>query len=226
MWKLPLPKKEPGYFNDCVMYQEVPFTDNIKDCYRCNACGRINCPRCSGSGHVRCGRCRGSGRTGYGDDRRTCYSCGGRGRKTCQRCGGDGRIICPTCNGMCKLRHFRNCKIEFITLEKKFIHEVTDLPDELIAEVDGDTIHNGWDYQVAPISNFPVNNINRNSEEILADQLKKAKKGRLIWQHQELRKVPVCEVKYEYRDKNHKVFIYGTDSCAWFDDYPVQCCCC
>ena len=138
-------------------------------------------------------------------------------------------------------------------LKASHIHETTDLPDHLIAEVSGENIHKVESThegrQVAPICNFHVQAINDQSKEILETHKGMCTTSRLVYQHQELRKVPgrggrhdqqersclgashippfpVCEVAYNVKSSTHRLFVYGCNNAVWFDEYPVKCLCC
>ena len=46
-----------------------------------------------------------------------------------------------------------------------------------------------------------------------------------LFQRHTLRAVPVSEVKYEWKDKNTRFWVYGLDHRVHAPDYPQQCCC-
>ncbi|PIK49951.1 hypothetical protein BSL78_13158 [Apostichopus japonicus] len=95
------------------------------------------------------------------------FSCHGSGKKRCGRCGGDGRITCPICEGFAKLRWYIQLKVQYINNVEDFIHEPSDLPDELIRDVSGKSVFEQTLPYVWPISQYEVPEINENSFRIV-----------------------------------------------------------
>ena len=112
-------------------------------------------------------------------------------------------------------------KISFKTHSNNFVHQKTDLPDHLILSVQGDDIHYVEGQQVPAITAFEVESINNKSDEFLTTQLGLASAGRLVWQEQILRQVPVCEVHYKFKESDHILFVYGSNHNVWFDEYST-----
>merc|ERR1711934_800616 len=211
-WQINLPEQQPQNFHDRTMYSIIPYTDRISGCFKCNSRGTIDCTCCY-NGRKNCSCCHGSGRNEEG----SCHHCGGDGKIRCHSCGGDGRKTCPKCQGARQLKYFEKVEICFKTVKNNFIHEETDLPDHLISNVVGDTLHVCEGPLVPPVFNFPIQAVNTYSMNFLQNQMTQ---GRLWWQKIEVKNIPVSE------DNIHRLFVYGRNQACWFDEYPIKCCCC
>ena len=75
------------------------------------------------------------------------------------------------------------------------------------------------------IKNFPVEDINTKSKEFVVAHRGIANEGKakLIQQNQRLRKIPVCEVKYSYKENhNERFWIYGKQNELFFEKCPIK----
>ncbi|XP_071825191.1 protein SSUH2 homolog [Apostichopus japonicus] len=207
---------------------EIPHTSNIKVCHNCTGCGFVRCPRCHGRGSVTCFSCNGSGHSTYQSEgkteTRTCSFCSGSGNTRCDRCGGRGRITCPICEGFAKLRWYIQLKVQYINNVEDFIHEPTDLPDELIRDVSGKSVFEQTLPYVWPISQYDVPEINENSFRIVERHRNAWPESKLIQQRQILRSVPITEVKYMYKQEGGRFWVYGNEHEVHCPEYPQQCC--
>lgn len=102
LWEYPL--KQILSFEEDKVYYEIPETQEIKMCDRCDGTGRKKCGECDGTGWIKCDKCEG----GWVE----CYKCMGKGRiseyssvtqeyqyRSCPTCGGRGWIPCNYCDG-------------------------------------------------------------------------------------------------------------------------------
>ncbi|XP_038058274.1 protein SSUH2 homolog isoform X2 [Patiria miniata] len=207
---------------------EVPHTSFVQQCHRCHGCGFVMCGRCYGRGRVRCSSCSGSGhRTEYRDGHShhvSCTWCHGSGRRRCNRCRGDGRVVCPTCSGYRQLRHFIMLTVSYTNNLEDYILERSDMPDELIRSVSGQTIFQQTLPHVWPISQYPVQEVNQNSIRIVEKHRTAWPHAMTLQQRQTLRSVPVTEAHYEWKNVNTRFWVYGFEHEVHAPDYPHQCC--
>ena len=113
----------------------------------------------------------------------------------------------------------------FCTQIDTFIHPNPDLPSSELTYVKGDIIHDSRAGLVPCIKNFPVEDINTKSKEFVVAHRGIANEGKakLIQQNQRLRKIPVCEVKYSYKENhNERFWIYGKQNELFFEKSPIK----
>ncbi|XP_076468951.1 protein SSUH2 homolog [Babylonia areolata] len=223
-----IPCQADNLFQDQVKLLEVPHTSHVQGCHRCDSKGWLRCSNCNGRGRVRCGACSGRGyhrrRTKNGTVRRDCGACVG-GRRRCYTCGGDGRVTCHICDGYCKLRHYIELKVTYKNHLDDYILEKTDMPDELIRDVGGKPVFEQTLPKVWPITSYPVNDVNDNSQRLVALHQETYKTKRTLMQRQILRAVPVTETEWDWSDlKNMKFWVYGNEKRVYCPDYPHTCC--
>lgn len=215
-------------FNTHTKKIEVPHTSNVKTCHTCTGCGFVRCTKCQGRGKVRCSSCHGSGRRTVHhngrSERRNCTWCHGSGRKRCSRCSGDGRVRCPTCEGYTKLRWFIELTVQYTNNLEDFIHETTDLPNELIRDVSGKVVFEQTLPYVWPISQYHIQEINLSSIEMVERHRSAWPNSKMLQQRQVLRSVPVTEVHYKFKDKDGRFWVYGNEQEVHCPDYPQSCC--
>ncbi|KAJ8035513.1 Protein SSUH2-like [Holothuria leucospilota] len=214
---------------------EVPHSSEVKECHGCHGRGYRRCHRCHGRGRVRCSSCHGSGRRRVYEDGHNHYEscgwCGGDGRKRssssvdrCTSCGGDGRVTCHTCDGYCRLRWYIQLTVQFTNNLEDYIHETTDMPDELIRDVSGEVVFEQTLPFVWPITQYHVADINTNSTRIVEKHRNAWPNAKLLQQRQVLRSVPVTEVKYLFKEKEGRFWVYGYEYEVHCPDYPHNCC--
>lgn len=208
---------------------EVPHTASVKPCHECMAIGYKRCYKCYGRGRVRCTWCHGSGhRTEYrdGHHHRTCCTwCHGSGRRICNTCHGHGRVMCWTCQGQGHLKMYIQLTVKWECHIDNHVTERTDLPDHLIVGSQGTEIFTQEFPRVYPITTFHDPDVNRGSQALVDAHSRNWPTKRILMQRHTLRAVPVSEVKYEWKDKNTRFWVYGLDHRVHAPDYPQQCCC-
>ncbi|XP_071945273.1 protein SSUH2 homolog [Antedon mediterranea] len=215
-------------FMDHTKTMEVPHTSDVRECHNCFARGFVRCGRCHGRGRVRCSTCSGSGRTHEHRDgetvSETCHTCHGSGKNRCFRCGGDGRITCPVCEGFRQLRFFIKLFVKYTNHVDDYIYETTDLPDELIRDVQGQTLFEQTLAYVWPISQYAQPEINQNSIRIVETHRSAWPNEKQLQQRHNLRAVPVSEVHYKWNDDASRFWVYGFENTVYCPDYPQTCC--
>lgn len=192
----------------------------------------IRCNQCLGRGRQRCNSCNGQGRVEERINRdgqfitewRQCPFCHGHGRIICSRCGGLGRVQCPTCMGRANLRWYLRLTVKWQNhLTDKFV-ERTDMPDNLIKNAKGHALLTEDYPRVAPIAAFVVQEVVADSQATVQAHFQQyAGTGVILRQRQILRQVPVSEVKYRFKEKTFRFFVYGLDHLVFDDEYPQTC---
>ncbi|XP_052216502.1 protein SSUH2 homolog isoform X2 [Dreissena polymorpha] len=141
-WSIPCQCK--AEFKDEQVKKEVPHTAKVKKCKDCKGRGWEKCDECEGWGRVECEHCDGTGHVATQDQdgnevQQNCPFCM-NGQKSCANCGGDGQVTCEDCDGYRKLKCYIQLKVKFINHDDEYILETTDLPDDLVAKVGGNTL--------------------------------------------------------------------------------------
>ncbi|XP_039252690.2 protein SSUH2 homolog [Styela clava] len=209
----------------------VPHTEVVKTCNCCWGRGFNRCTRCHGRGNVRCSFCHGSGtRHVHNSDGHShhaqCTSCHGRGRKRCITCHGSGCVLCIVCAGYGNVKQFIQLTVLFTNRLSDHIVERTDLPNELIRNVQGDEIFQQTYPRVSPIENFFETEINQRSLQLVNTHASSWPAERILQQRHVLRSVPVHECHFEFKDKPGRFWVYGHQREVYTTDYPHTCCCC
>ncbi|ESO82302.1 hypothetical protein LOTGIDRAFT_134754 [Lottia gigantea] len=225
-----IPCNPDSMFDDHVKLLEVPHTATVRPCHMCDARGWVRCRVCHGWGQNRCNTCGGDGRVTRHDPERgsyqdMCFRCHGDGRVSCNRCGGDGRVTCKECDGYCNLKCFIQMKVTYCNHKGDHIIEKTDLPDELIRDVQGSVVFEQVMLPVWPISAYPLDEINQCSNNLCNQHRTAFQTEKYLQQRQQLRAVPVTEVHYSWDDNNLRFWVYGKERKVYCPDYPKQCCC-
>jgi len=215
-------------FKDETCEIKIPHTEVVKNCAKCKAKGKVKCPKCKGKKKVRCLVCGGDGmrtvHTEEGPVQQRCWVCGGDGKVKCGRCLGKGKIQCPTCKGWKQMKIYTVLKVKFKNHKSEYIYEKTDMPDELIKKVSGESAFTQELDLVWPITDYPVNEINVNSQEMIKKHEDKYKEQRFLKQRQNLIAVPVTQVDYKFDDKKDEFYVYGNERKVYCEKYPHDCC--
>lgn len=209
----------------------VPHTDVVRPCHLCRGRGFNRCGKCRGRGRVRCGFCHGRGTREVNQpngDRRheMCHSCHGNGRKRCHPCRGSGCVMCCVCQGYGSVKQFIQLTVSFTNRHNDHIIEKSDFPDELIRNVQGDTMFEQTALRVGPIQNFFEREINDMSKQLVDSHNSAWPTERVLQQRHYLRSVPVHECQFEYQSKAGRFWVYGHQQEVYTQDYPHTCCCC
>ncbi|PIK46611.1 hypothetical protein BSL78_16524 [Apostichopus japonicus] len=217
-----------GLFDTHTKRLEIPHSSKVKECHGCYGRGYNRCHRCHGRGRVRCSSCHGNGRRMVhrdgGSHYEHCFRCGGDGKCRCNTCGGDGRVTCHTCSGRCSLRWYIQLTVQYTNNPEDYILENTDMPDELIRDVSGEVIFEQTLPYVWPISQYQVAEVNANSMRIVEKHKNSWPSCKTLQQRQVLRSVPVTEVKYDFKQKEGRFWVYGFEYEVYCPDYPHNCC--
>lgn len=224
-----IPCQPNGMFDTHTKKMEVPHTATIRPCHDCDAMGYHRCWRCGGWGQTMCDHCGGDGQVWNTDHegnryRDRCFSCGGDGHSRCFTCGGDGRITCDTCDGYRQMKCFIQLTVTYTNHEVDHIIERSDLPDEMIRHVKGETIFEQVMLNVWPITSYPVGEINDNSIRLVNSHRSAFPNEKQLQQRQRLRAVPVTEANYTWEDFSSRFWVYGLERKVHAPDYPQQCC--
>ena len=123
--------------------------------------------------------------------------------------------------------HFLQLTVAFINREDNYVHENTDLPNELILSVGGEEILSETGYRVGAVINFCVEDVNVNAKSLIDKHSSEWPEEVTHQQKQFLYSVPVFEAKYKLGNgEDGRFWVYGTEKTIFSFDYPAQCCCC
>ena len=125
------------------------------------------------------------------------------------------------------MRHYLEMVATFKNRDDNYVHEETELPDELILQVKGDEILSETSDRVGAIINFHIEAINENSASLIKKHSNEWPDDVTHKQKQYLYSVPVFEVSYKLSNgESGRFWVYGLEKTIYSLDYPAQCCCC
>lgn len=136
-------------------------------------------------------------------------------------------MTCPTCDGARSLLHFIELTVDFKTFVKEHVVEKTALPHELVKKAGGKVMFEDVNVRILPVGYQEGNwgEVAAKSQELLNQQGAELSSSRIWQQRQTVRSVPVCDVRYEYKNKGHSFIVYGLEKRVWYPSYPADCCC-
>jgi hypothetical protein len=226
-------QQRPEDFKNETFYHTVPHTEQVRKCGKCRGYCVIKCTKClkhfpnAGGPHgqwkpmggIDCPSCHQGKKDGE-----QCGRCQGRGWLLCTSCHGKKYKACPKCDATGKLIHYLELKIDFKDHDDNYIHEVTNLPDELIMGATGETLMNEKAFRIGPIINFHVREINEKSRILIEEHAAKCLNEVMHMQKHRLESIPVNQVNYEIDGEKGVFFVYGNEHFVFSHDYPAQCC--
>uniref|UniRef100_UPI00398EF3C7 protein SSUH2 homolog isoform X1 n=2 Tax=Pristiophorus japonicus TaxID=55135 RepID=UPI00398EF3C7 len=203
---------------------KVPHTGSVKGCHKCMAMGKAPCSTCSQTGRVKCRNCHGNGTQPDSEDR--CDQCLGSGIQSCESCSGCGRQTCTECEGQGQLFCYIQLTIKWEN--NKFEHIVEqqcELPTKVLKKVKGQNLFTDQQFQVFPLVGFPEPRINQVSQQGIQEHWAQfGKKSRIIQQRHTVELIPVTEVHFQWKEKDHTYFVFGTENKVKAPDYPGKIC--
>eukprot|EP00730_Choanoeca_flexa_P003615 TRINITY_DN11453_c1_g4_i1.p1 TRINITY_DN11453_c1_g4~~TRINITY_DN11453_c1_g4_i1.p1 ORF type:complete len:413 (+),score=18.46 TRINITY_DN11453_c1_g4_i1:88-1326(+) len=213
-WQIPV--KPDGLFKTSTRSIEVPHTASIKQCYYCASFGQVRCYKCKGRGKLRCSQCRGQGyrvvKDKHGNKHReTCTRCFGSGRKRCPVCFGHGQTSCPVCHSRGQLKAYLQLNVSWSNHASDHVVEGSSGPGASIRAGEGTLLYTEEAELVAPVNDFPEDQVNTGSHGLIARHNKAWPTERILRQRHRIRSVPVHEVSYVYHDVQHTFWVYGLD---------------
>lgn len=230
----PLPWEIEEYptqaFKDEVRLVPVPNTASIKSCHRCRGTGGVTCRDCSGKGWSRCLNCHGDGWIADGSGHRErCFYCQhskhGHGQQDCSKCSTKGKVNCTTCDGQGQIRCYIQLSITWKVHTAEHIVEKLDLPHDLIRDVSGQVAFEEESPKIRPLSaTIPNKDIQQASNNLVSSHGNDYSDHRIVRQRHQVRVVPVTQVQYEWKNKQHSYFVYGYENRVHLVKYPQQCC--
>ncbi|KAL4226035.1 Protein ssuh2 [Mactra antiquata] len=229
VWCIPCDPNQ--VFDPHIKVLEVPHTSVIQHCEHCVSRGWLWCWKCGGFGYLSCLKCDGKGKIKTMDvgsktmKQVTCSKCKGRGKVSCTTCNGVGRVICNCCDGYSMVRCFIQVFVKFTNHIDDYFLESTDMPDDLVKAVEGEVVFEDIQSAVLPLTSFPVQEINEQSKKMIESHKNNWSSERIHKQRQTLRGVPVTEVRYEWKNKERRFWVYGNERKVYAPDYPDTCCC-
>ncbi|XP_072049171.1 protein SSUH2 homolog isoform X2 [Amphiura filiformis] len=200
----------------------VPNTSTIETCHACGGKGFNKCFRCKGRGKTTCKHCKASGKKGSNP----CPYCHGNGRQRCFRCNGWACISCSVCEGYRKLEFYIQITSNFKVKQGDYLHNPgKKFPAKLLKDVDGEMLFEEENQMVSPLTTFPTQDVNTQSQQLLQKQLS-VKTERVLLQRHRVKGIPIAEVSYTWQTKDGRYWVYSMDKRVYAPDYPHSCCCC
>ena len=98
------------------------------------------------------------------------------------------------------------------------------LGSDQLAKTNGLIIVDQIGSKLAPLVNFPIQEIVALSTELVNQHLSSFKLEKIIEQRQKLEVIPIAMVNYRHPKKNGVFYVYGQDKKVKFDDYPSKVC--
>ncbi|EDQ92657.1 uncharacterized protein MONBRDRAFT_31030 [Monosiga brevicollis MX1] len=206
----------PMDFQNTKTAIEIPYSGTLKPCYYCNSFGQVRCYQCQGRGKLRCSQCRGQGFSMKKDKtgthfRETCTRCFGSGRRRCTVCFGHGQIGCAVCAARGELKLSLLLSITWSNHRGEHVVEPMNGPKGDIAACQGSLLFTDSANLLAPIGNFPEDQVNTGSHGLVSRHSKQWPQERILRQRHSLELIPVHEVNYTYRDEMKRFWVYGLD---------------
>jgi hypothetical protein len=229
----------PDGFNSKTYTFYVPGSKDVNSCDECKGKGRIDCSRCNTTGKIQCGSCNGHGKTkcrkcsgdgkitvdetcgvcrgsgekksgwecdncgGYGSIETTkscpnchrgkvkCSTCSGRGKIQCDSCGGRGHRDCGKCDASGKITSYEYVQRSY-SPDKEVSYRTRTVPKSVVEDAEGSLESRNTD-------NSPS-------------------QDGLYRRQDEVRKIPVTSVIYEYLGDKWELFEVEEDLSA--PDFP------
>ncbi|XP_078065528.1 protein SSUH2 homolog isoform X2 [Mustelus asterias] len=213
----------PQMFEKNKKKVQVPHTASVKGCHRCMTTGKVPCNKCLQTGRVKCWICLGKG-CRLSEER--CNHCMGSGIVSCTSCAGHGRLKCNVCEGQGQLFFYiqLTVKWENNTFEQ-IIAQQCEFPTKLLSKVNGQNLFSDQQVQVYPIINFPDSKIQQVSQQGIQEHWTQfGKTSRIIQQRHTIELIPVTEVHFHWKRKDHSYFVYGIENKVHAPEYPGKNC--
>jgi eukaryotic-like serine/threonine-protein kinase len=197
LWDAPVPEHEP-FVDAAAETMVIPGSQRIVPCAECNGSTKLPCKTCSGKGTItrtqKVNDADGSTRSETFQE--NCPSCRGYGKQECTRCEGTGTLM--------EEKYFswsRHGRAYFNEDDVSGLHRLTiQSKAQQVYSSRIDPREGRW-YQVAPL------------KELLEEALRGGgADARLLAAELIIKGVPVTEVDYRYRDKQHTMQLIGFDN--------------
>jgi hypothetical protein len=218
--------ERPGDFVDDAIRVEVPHSSVVERCPSCNGRGVVPCGSCGGDGKVTRTRRTSSGSGKNRHHHTHAY------QATCSVCEGSGEVECETCEGTGEVRRFEVIEVVWRNEVTERVLEKTDLPDELLPDVEGVVVLCEEDKKLEPGfggGDGPfrggAQRVNLEVDDAVNDLLAAAvfEKGpKLRRQRVTVRAVPVWEAHYTWGREERRFWVFGTDCQVHAPRYPLS----
>jgi hypothetical protein len=221
-----------GMFQNHTKLINLPHTDTLHPCNRCNAFGNLRCSGCNGMCKLKCNDCNGNGhKIIHNPDQTTimCGKCNGSKMVNCVRCSGVGEMTCDRCRGSQWLKWYLQVKIDYITHTDEYLSEKTELPDELIKTAQGEVLKQDEGAQINEINDCSHDDINQNSKRLIQKTRQEFNSGnnhkRQLFQKHCLTLITCTECEAIYQTNKFKFWVLGQNKEIYAPDYPGGGCC-
>ncbi|HEY3392359.1 MAG TPA: hypothetical protein VGK58_06615 [Lacipirellulaceae bacterium] len=222
-WDIPLPP--PNDFEERTETLAVPYTDRVSLCPKCAGVGHIACSRCNASGQVTCPHCGGRGfqdsmqprpaqdaagkpTTQMVSVRSDCPHCF-HGQVTCSSCSGNGRVTCASCEGTGNVRTFDQLTVRFRDATHVELLDPTDLPDDLLRKLKGDTIFTKRAARIDASPGMPAHVESASRTLLEKSHTYDERDTHLLFQELAVERIAVHEVAYKYAGVERRLWIYA-----------------
>lgn len=222
-WDIPVPP--PNDFEERTETLAVPYTDRVSLCPKCAGVGHIACSRCNASGQVTCPHCGGRGfqdsmqprpaqdaagkpTTQMVSVRSDCPHCF-HGQVTCSSCSGNGRVTCASCEGTGNVRTFDQLTVRFRDATHVELLDPTDLPDDLLRKLKGDTIFTKRATRIDASPGMPAQVESASRTLLEKSHTYDERDTHLLFQELAVERIAVHEVAYKYAGVERRLWIYA-----------------
>ncbi|XP_078399929.1 protein SSUH2 homolog isoform X2 [Cetorhinus maximus] len=213
----------PKMFEKSKKKIQVPQTASVKECHKCMATGKVPCNKCFQTGQVKCWVCLGKGNR-LGNDR--CDHCMGGGKLSCKHCSGYGCQECNECQGQGQLFFYIQLTVKWENNKfEQVVEQQCGFPTQVLSKVNGQQLFSDQQIQVYPVMNFPESRIKQASQQGIQEHWAQfGKSSRIIQQRHSIELIPVTEVHFQWKGKDHTYFVYGTENKVHAPEYPGKTC--
>ncbi|XP_041047567.1 protein SSUH2 homolog [Carcharodon carcharias] len=242
----------PKMFEKSRKKIQVPHTASVKECHNCMAMGKVPCNKCFQTGWVKCWVCLGKGNR-LGNDRCDYCMGNGKMRKSIhalektqepsslvkQIFGRHQVCYVHTALDMA-VRSATNARAKgqgqlffYIQLTVKWennkfeqvVEQQCGFPTQLLSKVNGQQLFSDQQVQVYPVMNFPEARIKQASQQGIQEHWTQfGKTSRIIQQRHSIELIPVTEVHFQWKGKDHTYFVCGTENKVHAPEYPGKTC--
>jgi hypothetical protein len=248
IWSIPVSVPPP--FTSTKETMKVPHTDRVsvcehcqgkryRLCYDCNGLGFVMCTRCGGSGHRKCSRT--SLKKQQIDFRSSetepCRRCRCTGRVQCPTCHGRRELLCSVCDGCGSLLKYDKLEVTFETIMKDSVvdnlmnpklkkilshKKIKKKATCLVFQEEGPTLLPGQRTFVSTEKSPSRLNESVNTE--VNRLLEQSKFSNMVahWQRVRVLELPVYEATYLRNQKEHYLWIVGTERKLYAPGYPLS----
>lgn len=249
-WEMRIPDAPP-WFDDTTKRYDVPHSESVLVCPRCDGARELRCGGCGGSQRVACSACGGDGRVVVRDvsekvhangrrERRvdtrqvSCGPCGGRGRVVCSTCAGSGKVPCTHCNCMGRVKRGLVLTVRWQSRVAEPVVAEGPVPEDLVRRSAGTTALQEESARLDPTGeSFATGpfregrgrvdpRVDASINALLVDHHAVPRDAQLRCQRLLVRAVLLHWVFYRHKDTDRTVCLVGEELNVVAPDYPAS----